>query len=143
MIDMTRCVALGTATWDGDDIIYARMALPALVQEVERLRAENTDLQRAVSRAENHWRVASEVDAAQALLACVSGAYEYGVQDGEFVAAYVTPTGPIHRAIVVLQALGIVARPRPQEVMPPALADRIAAEHNAAHMTDAPEEGGA
>ena len=40
MIDLTRCIALGTATWDGDDIIYARMALPTLAEDVQRLRDE-------------------------------------------------------------------------------------------------------
>lgn len=43
MIDLTRCIALGTATWDGDDIIYARMALPALAKEVQQLREEVRD----------------------------------------------------------------------------------------------------
>jgi hypothetical protein len=36
---------------------------------------------------------------------------EYGVQDGEFVAMYLLPTGPVHRAIPWLEERGIIVRP--------------------------------
>jgi hypothetical protein len=46
-----------------------------------------------------------------ALADTVAKATDYGVQDGEFVAAYILPTGPIHRAIPLLSELGIDVRP--------------------------------
>jgi hypothetical protein len=46
-----------------------------------------------------------------ALADCVVMSTEYGTQDGGFVANYITPTGPIHRAIPLLQELGITVRP--------------------------------
>jgi len=46
-----------------------------------------------------------------ALADCVIKATEYGDQDGGFVAMYLLPTGPIHRAIPLLQRLGITVRP--------------------------------
>lgn len=46
-----------------------------------------------------------------ALADCVVKATEYGEQGGGFVAAYILPTGPIHRAIPLLQELGITVRP--------------------------------
>ncbi len=50
--------------------------------------------------------------ATTALLAdTVVKATEYGVQDGGFVANYILPTGPIHRAIPALQEQGITVRP--------------------------------
>jgi hypothetical protein len=36
----------------------------------------------------------------------------YGMQDGDFIAAYILPTGPIHRAIPLLAERGIHVRPR-------------------------------
>ncbi len=59
----------------------------------------------------------------EALTDCVNGSYEQGEQDGGFVAYYVTPTGPIHRAMALLPN----ARPRPDEVMPDGLRERLAA----------------
>lgn len=35
----------------------------------------------------------------------------YGEQDGGFVAMYLMPTGPVHRAIPYLEQRGIVVRP--------------------------------
>lgn len=46
-----------------------------------------------------------------ALADCVVKATEYGTQDGGFVAMYLLPTGPIHRAIPMLDAVGINVRP--------------------------------
>jgi hypothetical protein len=46
-----------------------------------------------------------------ALTDCVVKATDYGTQDGDFVAMYLLPTGPIHRAIPLLQRLGVTARP--------------------------------
>lgn len=46
-----------------------------------------------------------------ALADCVTKAVEYGEQDGGFVAFYLLPTGPIHRAIPLLQRHGITVRP--------------------------------
>lgn len=51
------------------------------------------------------------VDLADALADCVTKAVEYGEQDGGFVAMYLLPTGPIHRAIPLLERLGITVRP--------------------------------
>jgi hypothetical protein len=48
---------------------------------------------------------------ANALADCVTKAVEYGEQDGGFVAMYLLPTGPIHRAIPLLDQLGIIVRP--------------------------------
>jgi hypothetical protein len=36
---------------------------------------------------------------------------DYGVQDGDFVASYLLPTGPVHRAIPWLEQRGITVRP--------------------------------
>ena len=36
---------------------------------------------------------------------------EYGSQDGGFVANYIMPTGPVHRAIPWLQQHGVTVRP--------------------------------
>lgn len=47
-----------------------------------------------------------------ALASCVARASDYGTQDeGDFVAFYLLPTGPIHRAIALLQQHGINVRP--------------------------------
>jgi hypothetical protein len=36
---------------------------------------------------------------------------EYGRQDGDFVASYILPTGPVHRAIPWLEQRGVIVRP--------------------------------
>ncbi len=41
----------------------------------------------------------------------VSKSTDYGQQDGGFVASYIIPTGPMHRAIPLLSRLGVEARP--------------------------------
>lgn len=46
-----------------------------------------------------------------ALADCVVKATEYGTQDGGFVAMYLLPTGPIHRAIPLLERYGVTVRP--------------------------------
>jgi hypothetical protein len=46
-----------------------------------------------------------------ALADCVVKATEYGEQDGGFVATYLLPTGPLHRAIPLLDRYGITVRP--------------------------------
>lgn len=46
-----------------------------------------------------------------ALADCVVKATEFGIQDGEFVASYILPTGPIHRAIPLLEQVGVIVRP--------------------------------
>jgi len=46
-----------------------------------------------------------------ALADCVRQATDYGEQDGGFVAFYLLPTGPIHRAIPLLQEYGMTVRP--------------------------------
>ena len=45
----------------------------------------------------------------------VQKAHPYGVQDGDFIASYMLPTGPIHRAIKYLNEHGIstIAEPNP------------------------------
>ena len=54
----------------------------------------------------------AEVERLTAALAdCVIKCTEYGTQDDGFVAFYITPTGPIHRAIPLLQEHGITVRP--------------------------------
>lgn len=57
-------------------------------------------------------RVNADLTAVRNMLAdCVVKATEYGTQDGEFVAMYLLPTGPIHRAIPYLDSVGINVRP--------------------------------
>lgn len=56
-------------------------------------------------------RSALEQQLLDALADCVVKATEYGVQDGDFVASYILPTGPIHRAIPLLEENGITVRP--------------------------------
>lgn len=46
-----------------------------------------------------------------ALADCVVKATEYGEQDGGFVRNYILPTGPIHRAIHLLDRAKVTARP--------------------------------
>lgn len=46
-----------------------------------------------------------------ALTDCVVKATDYGTQDGDFVAMYILPTGPIHRAIPLLERMGVTVRP--------------------------------
>lgn len=46
-----------------------------------------------------------------ALADMVAKATDYGSQDGGFVAAYIIPTGPMHRAIPLLDNVGISVRP--------------------------------
>lgn len=57
----------------------------------------------------------TEVTELRELLAdIVQKATPYGVQDGDFIASYILPTGPIHRAIKYLKEHGIaiVATPK-------------------------------
>lgn len=51
------------------------------------------------------------VELAGALADCVVKATPYGVQDGDFVATYILPTGPLHRAMPLLERLGVIVRP--------------------------------
>jgi hypothetical protein len=54
----------------------------------------------------------AERDAARNALAdMVVKATDYGKQDGDFVYAYIIPTGPMHRAIPLLENAGIAVRP--------------------------------
>lgn len=46
-----------------------------------------------------------------ALADCVAKATDYGIQDGGFVVMYLLPTGPIHRAIPLLERMGVTVRP--------------------------------
>ncbi|MFG1898704.1 hypothetical protein ACGFIP_32320 [Micromonospora zamorensis] len=52
-----------------------------------------------------------EQELLDALADCVTKATEYGEQDAGFVALYLLPTGPIHRAIPLLERHGIIVRP--------------------------------
>ncbi|MEU4781047.1 hypothetical protein [Micromonospora sp. NPDC023633] len=53
-----------------------------------------------------------ERELVDALADCVTKAVEYGEQDGGFVAFYLLPTGPVHRAIALLQERhGVTVRP--------------------------------
>ena len=52
-----------------------------------------------------------EQELLNALADCVAKATEYGEQDGGFVALYLLPTGPIHRAIPLLERHGLIVRP--------------------------------
>src|SRR6185369_9830692 len=58
----------------------------------------------------------SRDELAAALADVVSKATDYGTQDGEFVAMYLLPTGPIHRVIPLLARVGIIARPVAEQV---------------------------
>jgi hypothetical protein len=54
----------------------------------------------------------TEQQTALALLAdLIVKCTEHGDQDGGFVAFYLLPTGPVHRAIPFLEAHGITVRP--------------------------------
>ena len=56
--------------------------------------------------------LSDERDEAAALLAdVVVKCTEYGEQEGGFVASYIMPTGPIHRAMPWLQDHGVTVRP--------------------------------
>lgn len=46
-----------------------------------------------------------------ALADCVVKATPFGVQDGDFVATYILPTGPLHRAMPLLERHGVIVRP--------------------------------
>jgi hypothetical protein len=46
-----------------------------------------------------------------ALADLVVKAAPYGEQDGDYVFVYLLPTGPVHRAIVLLQEHGVIVRP--------------------------------
>lgn len=65
--------------------------------------------------AERRRALAAVCEARDALLTaladCVAKATEYGQQGGGFVASYILPTGPIHRAIPLLDRLGVTVRP--------------------------------
>jgi hypothetical protein len=52
-----------------------------------------------------------ERELANALADCVVKATPYGTQDDDFMATYIMPTGPLHRAMPLLERLGIIARP--------------------------------
>jgi hypothetical protein len=76
----------------------------------EHLPAQATTALRESEIAED--RLQQQLDAALAILAAVvREATDYGTDRDGFVAAYVLPTGPIHRAIPFLEARGIVVRP--------------------------------
>lgn len=88
--------------------------------ELEQLREENAALR--INREAhqeltdqfhaNALKVLANLDATRNALAdCVVKATEYGDQDDGFVAMYILPTGPIHRAIPMLEAVGISVRP--------------------------------
>jgi hypothetical protein len=72
-----------------------------------------TKTERAARVALNAGRYKHERDQALTALAdCVVKATPFGKQDGEFIAYYyISPTGPIHRAIPLLAEHGIVVRP--------------------------------
>lgn len=85
------------------DLEALRAALDELFAEVGRMRDETPKLIR---------HLMDDRDQAVALVAdMVVKATEYGTQDGDFVAAYLLPTGPIHRAIPWLQEHGRTVRP--------------------------------
>lgn len=48
---------------------------------------------------------------ANALADVVAKAVERGTQDGGFVLMYTLPTGPIHKAIPLLERMSIIVRP--------------------------------
>ena len=58
-----------------------------------------------------HGRDLARDELLNALADCVAKATEYGSQDDGFVATYILPTGPLHRAIPLLQRYGITVRP--------------------------------
>lgn len=55
----------------------------------------------------------------EALADCVAKATDYGTQDGSFVAMYLLPTGPIHRAIPLLERMGVTVRPCRERIPDP------------------------
>lgn len=56
-------------------------------------------------------RTADEATALGLLADLIVKCTEYGTQDGGFVAMYLLPTGPVHRAIPFLEQRGITVRP--------------------------------
>jgi hypothetical protein len=54
------------------------------------------------TRAERAEKVLSDI---------VTKATPFGVQDGDFIASYILPTGPMHRAIPLLAEQGVHVRP--------------------------------
>jgi hypothetical protein len=101
--------------------LYTRAALHALqpfVYELEQRRQVMSEESRELNAAKwNELRAALAAvtgerdDALQMLADFVFKATEYGTQDGDFVANYLLPTGPIHRAIPWLEQRGINVRP--------------------------------
>lgn len=59
----------------------------------------------------DYWRQVGAAEALDLLADLVVKATEFGEQDGGFIASYIMPTGPIHRAIPFLQERGITVRP--------------------------------
>lgn len=63
--------------------------------------------------------LATAMLAVDALADVVAKATDYGTQDGDFVASYLLPTGPIHRSIPLLeQRFGVTVRPRSAQFQP-------------------------
>lgn len=58
-----------------------------------------------------HYQRARAERAEQVLADIVTKAAPFGQQDGEFVAFYILPTGPMHRAIPLLAEQGVHVRP--------------------------------
>lgn len=54
---------------------------------------------------------ADEATALDMLADLIVKCTEFGSQDGDFVAMYLLPTGPVHRAIPFLEQRGITVRP--------------------------------
>jgi hypothetical protein len=52
-----------------------------------------------------------EQELIDALADCVVKATPYGIQEGDFIANYILPTGPLHRAMPLLERHGITVRP--------------------------------
>ncbi len=46
-----------------------------------------------------------------ALADCVVKATPFGQQEGDFIANYIMPTGPLHRAMPLLERSGVIVRP--------------------------------
>lgn len=95
---------------DGGLVISANMAAH-WERQIATPYSELSEAEKAsdLEQVDRYWPMVERL--LNALADCVVKATEYGEQDGGFVAVYILPTGPIHRAIPLLQELGITVRP--------------------------------
>ncbi len=85
----------------------ARRIAAGAIRDAYAATAERDQARRRVAELEQE-----HAELLNALADVVTKATDFGEQDDGFVSHYLLPTGPIHRAIPLLQRLGFTARPR-------------------------------